>query len=514
MLDGTRPSLERQLLSNQVWETVAFIAKAAFMIGLTPWMIRTWGAQGYGEFALASSTFVLLSLVDLGIRAKTRLALCSTGAKNRAEWPHILAHSAATFAVIGALTIAAAFLLTASGTLNSLFKISSPNRNLLVITTTMSILVMLSGLLLEPLVAIGRIGKLKFATASGWLAAIPAVAFLLATNHSVIAAIVLWLGCLLGANVFVLFLNRSVLRGGNVFRYQLGFGKVGATLKEGWWLNISNATWTGKTYGATLLISALEGPGMAGLFFILLRLSEIISALGAISCDVSLGELAHASTVAERRRSFEFSYSWAALFCAHLAILIGFSTSDFYRIWLPASPPLPVCAGAVVAILGLSSAFNRKSTYAAISLGAAKLAAKCGLVEAGTFLALIGLLPHTLDLVGRLGLATVAVIALFPIVLETSRRLSASPITVWLEPFASIAPFAATSAMILLAAAMTGKLSIKIWALGGSIVIASLNVAYWHKVRSLHSSKLALASAIVTGDCSLDRGPFSGETIS
>jgi O-antigen/teichoic acid export membrane protein len=511
MLDRERPSLERQLLSNQIWETVAFVAKAAFMVGLTPWMIRTWGAQGYGEFALASSTFVLLSLVDLGVRAKTRLALCSAGERDRAQWPSILAHSVATFAAIGALTIAVVSLLTASGILNNWFKISSANRNLLFITTTMSILVMLSGLLLEPLVASGRIGKLKLATASGWLAAIPAVAFVLATNRSVTAAIILWLGCLLGANVFVLFLNRAVLRGSNAFRYQFGFGKLLATLKEGFWLNICNVTWTAKTYGATLLISALEGPGMAGLFFILLRLSEIISALGAISCDVSLGELAHARTVEQRRRSFESSYSWAALFCAHFAIVIGFSTSDFYRLWLPSSSALPAYAGSVVAILGLSSAFNRKSTYAAIGLGAAKLAAKCGLVEAGTFLALIALLPHTLALVNRLGLATVAVIALLPIALETSRRLSASSITVWLEPFASIAPFAATSAMILLAATMTGQLSVKIWALGLSIVIASLNIAYWRKARSPRSNKFTLASAIATGDCSLERSVFQAK---
>ena len=65
MLDCERPSLERQLLSNQIWETVAFIPRAAFMIGLTPGMIRICGAQGYGEFALASSVFVLPSLVDL-----------------------------------------------------------------------------------------------------------------------------------------------------------------------------------------------------------------------------------------------------------------------------------------------------------------------------------------------------------------------------------------------------------------------------------------------------------------
>ena len=156
MLDCERPSLERQLLSNQIWETFAFIAKAAFMLGLTPWMIRSWGAQGYGEFALASSTFVLLSLVDLGIRAKTRLALCSAGEKDRAKWPSIVAHSAATFAAIGALTIGVAFVLTFAGVWQNLFHISLANRNLLFITTMMSILVMLSGLLLEPLVAIGR----------------------------------------------------------------------------------------------------------------------------------------------------------------------------------------------------------------------------------------------------------------------------------------------------------------------------------------------------------------------
>src|SRR5205085_4158591 len=138
MLEEARPSLERQLLSNQVWETVAFIAKAAFMVGLTPWMIRTWGARGYGEFALASSTFVLLSLVDLGIRAKTRLALCSTGPKRRAGWPAIVAHGAATFGLIGALTISGVFVLTFAGVWQNLFHISPANRNLLFITTTMS----------------------------------------------------------------------------------------------------------------------------------------------------------------------------------------------------------------------------------------------------------------------------------------------------------------------------------------------------------------------------------------
>ena len=59
-------SLARQLFSNQIWETVAFAAKAFFVIGLTPWMLRVWGAQGYGKFAFASSLFVLLAILDFG----------------------------------------------------------------------------------------------------------------------------------------------------------------------------------------------------------------------------------------------------------------------------------------------------------------------------------------------------------------------------------------------------------------------------------------------------------------
>jgi O-antigen/teichoic acid export membrane protein len=475
MLDKPRPSLERQLLSNQVWETVAFIAKAAFMIGLTPWMIRTWGAQGYGEFALASSTFVLLSLADLGIRAKTRVALCSAGEKGRTEWPSILAHSAAIFAAIGALAIGAAFVLTFAGVWQNLFHISSANRNLILIITIMSILVMLSGLFLEPLVAIGRIGKLKLATASGWLAAIPAVAFVLATKGSVIAALVSWLGCLLGANLFVLFRSRSVF-GANGFRPQLGLGKVLATLKEAFWFNICNATWTLKTYGTTLLICALNGPATAGFFFILLRLSEIISALGAISSDVSLGELAQASKVAQQRCSFWSSYSWALVFCSHIALIIGFCTRDFLRGWLHLPTSLSIFVGTTVAALGLSSALNRTVSYAAMGLGIVKAAAKCGAIEAIAFLSVVAALPHSYDLVNRLAIATISTLALVPLMQSVSRKLESSLMSTWLHPIRLVAPFVAASASVLFMANASENLVAKVFAIIICAGIGLLNI--------------------------------------
>ena len=476
MLDGTRPSLERQLLSNQVWETVAFMAKAAFMLGLTPWMIRTWGTQGYGEFALASSTFVLLSLADLGIRAKTRVALCSAGEKGRTEWPSILVHSAATFAAIGALTIGAAFVLTFVGVWQNLFHISSPNRNLILITTITSILVMLSGLFLEPLVAIGRIGKLKLANANGWLAAIPAVAFVLATKGPVIAALVSWLGCLLCANLFILFRNRFVFHGAGRFRCCFGIGNVVATLKESFWFNICNATWMAKTYGTTLLISALNGPATAGFFFILLRLSEIISALGAISSDVSLGELVQVSTVDQRRRSFWSSYSWAIVLCSHIALVIGFCARDFLRVWLHPPSSMSIFVGTVVAALGLSSALNRTVSYAAMGLGIVKLAAKCGAIEAIAFLSVVAALPHSFDLVNRLALATISTCALVPLMQTVSRKLESSLIATWLHPIRLVAPFVVASASVLFIATMSESSIAKVFAIIICAGIGFLNI--------------------------------------
>jgi O-antigen/teichoic acid export membrane protein len=495
MLDRARPSLERQLLSNQVWETVAFIAKAAFMVGLTPWMIWIWGAQGYGEFALASSTFVLLSLVDLGIRAKTRLTLCNAGEKDRVEWPHIVAQSAATFAGVAVLTIATTFTLTVLGILNNLFKISSTNRNLLFTTATMSMLVMLSGLLLEPLVAIGRIGKLKIATASGWLAAIPAVAFVLATKGSVIAALVSWLGCLLCANLFVLFKNRFVFLGTGRFRCHLELRKMVATLKESLWFNICNATWMARTYGVTLIISALNGPATAGLFFILLRLSEIISALGAISSDVSLGQLAQARTVEHRRQRFESSYSWAALFCAHIALVIGFSTSTFYQLWLHPATPLSSLTGPVVVALGLGSALNRTATYAAMGLNLVRKAAKWGLIEAVVFFSAIILVPSAFGLVNRLAIASLSACALLPLARAISRSLSGSAIKLWLSPLEWIAPFAVSSAIVLFVANFTAQPASKLLAVlicGG---IGLLNIASWQRRQARRENSTPMTMA-------------------
>jgi O-antigen/teichoic acid export membrane protein len=461
-------SVERQLFANQLWETVGFVAKAGFMLGLTPLMVRQWGSQGYGEFALASSVFVLLSLTDLGIRARTRLALCRAVGKPRAESGYVFRQGVMTFAVIGSLTIGACFLLSSVGVESRLFRFPPAHRYLLFDTASLSIAVMLSGILLEPLVAAGEIGSLKCATALGWLTAIPATAAVLWNHGSVLLAVAAWLGCLLGANILTLVAHASSYRG-----LVLPFGTVTgfcAILRDSFWFNLCNASWAAKTYGTTLLLSAIYGPSTAGFFFILLRLSEIISMLGAISCDVLLGELAQGHSIAARQLSFRSTYRYAVVLCTHLAVITGFCAGDIYRLWVPGSPSLPVYAGAIVALLGLTSALNRKTIYAAMGLGAVRIAALCGVLEAVLFLVLAGLLPSSVAFIDRLGLASLAAVALWPVVQRINRELNTSFRQLWLRPLLSVLPFAGASTLGLAATFSTESIIAKV----GGVCLAGL----------------------------------------
>jgi len=496
MLETPRPSLEDQLFSNQLWETVAFIAKAAFMLGLTPWMIRVWGAEGYGEFALASSAFVLLSLVDFGVRARTRLSLCAE--RDRAQWVSILWHSASTFTVIGASTIILSMLFTAFGVFSALFKISEVNRNLLLLTTVMSMLVMLSGLLLEPLIAAGRIGQTKCVTAVGWLCSIPCVAAVLVLKGGAIEASAVWLGCLFAANLSALLFNFDLFRGRIASHGDfIGVNKFISILKDAFWINICNATWMTKTYGITLIIAALNGPTAAGLFFIFFRLSEVITGVGAISCDVLLVELAQRSTAEERRHSFLSSYSWALVLCSHTGLLIAFFARDFFNFWLPSAAPISIFVGIVIVLLGFASAFNRTATYAAIGLGLAKTAAAWGFVEAISFVAAILLGSIAFGLLGQLGFALIATLALVPIARSISETLEASHRRVWFDPWRDVVPFVAASVGILSAGGLISMPVAKLLSIPTCLGIGIANLSRWLRKRERRPSPELPGRAII-----------------
>lgn len=476
------PSIERQLWSNQIWETVAFMAKAAFMLGLTPWMLRVWGAAGYGEFALASSTFVLLSILDLGIRGRTRITLCGLTSSLPSARALILGESVMAFGMVSLAAIVGVALLSRWHVPEALFRISPENHFLLLLTTAMAMLVLLTGLLLEPLIVVGQIGSTKLATAIGWLAAIPMVSLVLWKAGSVTGAVTVWLACLIAANAVVILFAGSPLHTTYHGWQRIGFAKVLAITRQGFWFNVANTTWLARTYGTTILISAVSGPAMAGIFFILLRLSEIISALGAISSDVLLGGLAQAKSVVERRQTFRSAYSWAILLCAHSAVVIGFLTPDFYRLWLRPTSPIPPIAGLVIAALGAGSALNRIATYAAMGIGLGRTAAKWGLVEAFAFISLFFVARTvTSSLLSQLGIASLSACALLFVAAQISRTFELPSSTVWLSPMSAVAPFVGASAVVLMLSSLSDRLFAKAAAVAICGVVALLNINQWKK---------------------------------
>jgi O-antigen/teichoic acid export membrane protein len=479
----TPPSVLRQLFSNQLWETIAFVAKAGFMVLLTPWMMKVWGPSGYGEFALASSTFVLLSIADLGIRARTRLALCGSEQHNRSNWLAVVCHSLSTFGFIGALTILLSFALAWSGALSHLFAIPARDKFLLPLTTLFSLLVMASGLLLEPLIAVGQIGKVKLATAAGWVASLAAVALVLALNGTVTTASVVWLGCLILANLTLFLAHLDIFDECGKMTIKVSLRGMMTTLKESFWFNLCTGTWCAKTYGTTFLVAAIDGPATAGIFFILLRLSEIISGLGAISSDVSLGELAQVRSIRDQRRSFASSYTWAVILCCHLALTIGFGSREFLRMWLSAVPAPSNLVGVLIAAMGLASAFNRTVTYAAMATGKAKNAALAGLLETACYLLLVALTAsRSASLLLQLGVASASMLTLLPLARTLSHRLGCSSVELWIRPLKAVLPPLVISALIQSAAFASGSSILKSLAVLSAGILCLMNlISYTRK---------------------------------
>lgn len=482
------------------------------MLGLTPWMIRIWGARGYGEFALASSAVVLISILDLGIRARTRLVLCHAMTTSFPKDRDLLGESVAALSCVALIATTIVGLLTWGGLFDWAFKISPANHDLLFTTVALAMLVLVSGLFIEPLVALGNMGRTKLATALGWILAIPGVTLVLYRQGTVTLAVSVWLLSLLGANLIVI-----IISGRDVHRFYptwrgLSLRGFRAVVREGFWFNASNTSWLAKTYGATFLLAAIDGPVVAGFFFILLRLSEIISALGAVSSDVSLADIARATTVAERRASFASSYSWSVLICSHSALVICFFTSEFLRLWLGPSAPVSPFAGLVAITLGLGSALNRTTTFAAMPLGVGRSAARWGLIEALLFIFLLSFLPHSLGLVPRLALASLSSLAIFPAAAAVSHRLGASAAQVWVQPFGQVIPFIALSASLLALSTFGGSLVYKMIALLLSGMIGLLNLYFWRTGRSLLRRK-AIATPTVLGQAGEDIPGHFGITL-
>ncbi|HEY5793018.1 MAG TPA: hypothetical protein VIS74_06955 [Chthoniobacterales bacterium] len=383
MASATRRAYLQELFWNQLWQSANFAAKAGFLILLTPLMLWKWGAAGYGLFALASSLLVSMALLDGGVRALTRLRLADAHRRNDdAGFARAYGEGMLTFACACLVAVAAAFLLAGTGGVNRWLNLPAGGEWVLALTAAMTAVFMLTSLALEPLAAKGNLSALKAANTWGALAAIPFTAAAVALGGSVLLAIGIYFACLTLPN-FALAARAGIfplLRRKGIFRFDPGV--IWQTLRAGFWYYLTTVSLVIKTHGLTFVVAAIAGPAEAGMFYILLRLTEIVGNVGATASETSLAALAAARDADERRENFRQSWLYTGIFCLHGALVMALLGEPLLRFWLPEKELVPAGAGWAMAVFGLAGAFSRVVVNAGMGLHLVKPAALGNALEA------------------------------------------------------------------------------------------------------------------------------------
>jgi len=376
-------SYRKELFLNQLWQSANFLSKAGFLLVLTPWMLAKWGADGYGVFALASSLLVSMALLDGGVRSLTRFRLAEalkahdqTGFR-QAYWAGLI-----TFAAVASAAFLLVALLNQTGCIESGLRLPRGGGLVMVVTVGLTGLYMLTTLALEPVAARGNLSLVKAVNTIGALASLPLCAVALWLGASVLPTVILFSLCSIVPNLIAL-LREDRTGWGLPSGFRLfDLCMIYRTLHDGIWFYLTTVALIIKGHALTFLVSAVAGPDLAGLFYILLRLTEIIGNVGATASDTSLASLAHAKTPEARAEAFRQSWLYTGLFCLHGAVALAILGEPLLRLWMTGAQKIPPGVGPAMAVFGLAAAFSRVVVNASMGLNIVHLAAKANLAEA------------------------------------------------------------------------------------------------------------------------------------
>ncbi len=457
----------RELLWNQLWQGLNFGSKAAFLILLTPLMLSRWGTAGYGVFALASSLLVSMALLDGGVRALTRIKMADAWKRRDSEsMEQVYSEGLLTFASVSLIAVAVFAILSRSGCLTAWFHLPPDGSGVLVMTALCTAVLMTSILALEPLAAEGNLSTLKASNTLGALAAIPACALLVYLGGGVEPVIITYAACMTLPNVVVAY--RHDLFAMIPWRTLRSFTPLTAfrTLRSGFWYYLTTISLIGKTHALTFLVSAIAGPGEAGIFYILLRFSEMISNVASTSSETSLAALTAATETEKRRACFTQSWQHVALFSIQGALIFLFMTGQLLTLWLHGEISLTPWIGLGLAIFGLTGSFSRAVVNTSMGLGLTRYAATAGFGEA--ILGILGAYAgyHVAGLSGLLLGGSLGALCLLPVIRKISmacvsscaKTAKRSDVILWILPLKPLLPGIFGSAIILWGSSLNGSL--------------------------------------------------------
>jgi hypothetical protein len=187
--------------------------------------------------------------------------------------------------------------------------------------------------------------------------------------------------CLILPNLFLLFQN---LPKESVYLWSRSVPLRGAltTLVHGFPYYLTTIALIGKTHGLTFLISAIAGPAEAGVFYLLLRLSETLSNVASTSSETSVATLAFDPTRSQRILLFRQSWTWVLLFSLHGALALTLIGPTLWNWWLPSFSSLPLMVWPALALFGWMGGWSQMTTNSSMGLGLIQSAAVVCLTEA------------------------------------------------------------------------------------------------------------------------------------
>ena len=359
---------------------LATVINIAYTAASIPLALHYLGKEQFGLYALCSSLFVSLALLDGGIRSLTRVRLASYSRTSDSTAPgRILGVGLFTFFMVCALALLVAVAIGWGGRWDRLLQLPPGGQRLLLGSGILTAFWMASVLALEPVAASGHLSRVKSANTWGVLLALPACFLCLYYRQGPWVTICTLTGCLLLSNAVLL--GQSKIFCDIVLPPLPDWPRVvRETLGEGFPYYLTTVALIAKTHGLTFFISAVTGPAEAGVFYLLLRLSETVSHVAGASSETSVAGLASVPR-RERPDLFAQAWAWMGLACLHGSLVVFFLLPSVWSAWLPRLTYLPCFIWPALALFGLAGAWSQMAVNASMGLGQVRSAAWVALLE-------------------------------------------------------------------------------------------------------------------------------------
>ncbi|MGC3992508.1 MAG: hypothetical protein QM796_22965 [Chthoniobacteraceae bacterium] len=219
-----------------------------------------------------------------------------------------------------------------------------------------------------------------------------------------------------------------------------------------------------KSYLLTFLVGSLLGPVQAGIFFLFLKFSEILSIFGATSSETSIATLSGSGALEKRRASFRAMYSYSLAMCLPAFTGLVCCLPWAMTHWMKA-PSVAYLDGIWVGLYGLASGWKRIITIVCTGVELSHSAALWGILEIGLTIPAVFLLYPGFGVAGVFLGCTLSTVALFPPATQLARLLEQSAFGLWIRPALG---FLLGSGLVVIAWE-----SRSLWLIAGAILVAA-----------------------------------------